>query len=188
MPSFSAALLAGGTSKRMGRDKALLPISPSGQLLWQRQWQVLGDLQPREIFWSGPPRPQMPARARIVTDAVKSAGPLAGIGACLEALRDDLLVVLAVDLPQMNTPFLRGLLAQCRESRGAVVRHGDFFEPLAAIYPKHLHVLAADHLAQGRRALQDFIHEAVKLDALLVLPLEEDDAPLFRNLNAPSDL
>jgi molybdopterin-guanine dinucleotide biosynthesis protein A len=172
----------------MGRDKALLPISASGELLWQRQWQVLEQLQPHEIFWSGPPRPQMRAQARIVADGVKSAGPLAGIGACLEALRDDLLVVLAVDLPQMNAPFLRGLMAQCSERRGAVVRHGDFFEPLGAIYPKRLYVLAADHLAQGRYALQDFIREAVKQDALLVVPLEEDDVPLFRNLNAPSDL
>jgi molybdopterin-guanine dinucleotide biosynthesis protein A len=130
----------------------------------------------------------MPARARIVADVVKSAGPLAGIGACLETLSDDLLVVLAVDLPQMNALFLRGLLEQCSGSRGAVVRHGDFFEPLAAIYPQRLHVLAAGHLAQRRHALQDFIREAVKQDALLVVPLEEDDVPLFRNLNAPSDL
>ena len=187
MPSFSAVLLAGGASKRMGRDKAQLPIGDSGQLLWQRQWAVLEELAPDEIFWSGP-RPQGPAHARIIEDVVKGAGPLAGISACLEVLRSDLLVVLAVDLPQMNAPFLRSLLARSAKGCGAVAQHGDFFEPLAAFYPKELHALAREHLAQRRYALQDFIREAAQRSAMATISLSEADAPLFRNVNTPSDL
>ncbi len=92
----------------MGRDKALIELPGSGLLLWQRQWKVLEDLQPEEMLWSGPPRPQMPDRARVIPDVVKNAGPLAGISACLDELRSDLLVVLAVDLPEMSAAFLRG--------------------------------------------------------------------------------
>ena len=50
--NFSAALLAGGRSSRMGRDKAFLEID--GVPLWQRQLQTLRELGPSETFLAGP--------------------------------------------------------------------------------------------------------------------------------------
>ena len=185
-PSFSACLLAGGKSTRMGRDKALLPM-PGGQLLWQRQLRILEELQPREILWSGEPRPGLPAHLRIVRDLIPHAGPLGGISACLDTLKTDLLVVLAIDLPQMTSAFLRSLLAPCAGSRGAVIRHGDYFEPLAAIYPQILASLAREQLRQHRHTMQEFIHTAVDAGHLTIHPLEEHDQPLFHNANSPAD-
>lgn len=188
MLTFSAALLAGGASRRMGRDKALILVDDSGLLLWQRQWQLLEEFSPKEMFWSGPPRQGIPFCARIVEDQVKDAGPLAGVSACLELLHTDLLIVLAVDLPEMHAAIFFNLLAKCQKRRGAVYQHGDFFEPLAAIYPKGLHTLAAEHLAQGRYAMQDFIREAVKREMMTVIPLPEAAQPHFKNVNTPEDL
>ena len=48
---FSAALLAGGRSSRMGRDKAFLEID--GVPLWQRQLQTLRELGPSKSFLAG---------------------------------------------------------------------------------------------------------------------------------------
>ena len=188
MPTFSAVLLAGGQSRRMGQDKALLPWPDSGVLLWQRQLGVLEELKPAEIFWSGAPRPGLPAHVRLVADAIEDAGPLAGISACLNVLRSDLLVVLAIDLPHMNASFLQSLLARCSRTRGAAARHGGYFEPLAAVYPKGLHALAAEHLSQKRHALQDLIREALGQGLMEEVPLSESDVPLFKNVNAPDDL
>ena len=188
MPSFSAVLLAGGQSTRMGRDKALLTMPGSDLLLWQWQLRTLEELQPEEIFWSGPARPGLPGHVRIISDDVENAGPLAGISACLNLLPSDLLVALAVDLPRMNTVFLKNLLARCSPHRGVVARYGDFFEPLAAIYPKNLHVLAAEHLSQGRYAMQGFIREAMQRESLQAISLDERDFPLFKNLNSAEDL
>ncbi len=140
------------------------------------------------MLWSGPPRPHLPRRAIIVPDRIKNAGPLGGLSACLDALQTDLLVVLAIDLPRMNLAFLQRLLSPCTPERGAVARHGDFFEPMAAVYPKQLHLLAAEYLAEGRHVMQEFIREAVRQEALAPVRLEERDRPLFQNLNAPSDL
>jgi molybdopterin-guanine dinucleotide biosynthesis protein A len=94
MLSFSAVLLAGGESTRMGRDKALLPLPDSGLLLWQRQLRVLEELRPGQLFWSGHSREGMPTHLSVVSDVVEKAGPLAGICACLDILKSDLLVVL----------------------------------------------------------------------------------------------
>ena len=172
----------------MGRDKALLPMPGPDFLLWQGQLRTLEEMRPEEIFWSGLGRPGVPGHVRMISDAVENAGPLAGICACLNLLPSDLLVALAIDLPGMNAAFLKKLLARCSPSCGVVARHGDFFEPLAAIYPKGLHVLAAEHLSQGRYAMQDLIREAVQRGLLQTFSLDERDVPLFKNLNAPADL
>src|SRR5437016_10077580 len=56
---FAAALIAGGKSRRMGGDKALLPVSWRGREmpLWKRQLSVLQELKPAQIVLSGPDRP-----------------------------------------------------------------------------------------------------------------------------------
>jgi molybdopterin-guanine dinucleotide biosynthesis protein A len=188
MPSISAVLLAGGKSQRMGQDKALLPLPRSGELLWQRQLRVLDELCPEEIFWSGPARPGVPNRVQLVPDIVRSAGPLAGVCACLRVVESDLLVVLAIDLPLMDAGYLKKLARRCTPTRGAVPQRGDDFEPLAAVYPKVLRDLSEDRLQQGRYAMHDFVREAIRRELMETVPVGEEDAAKFTNINSPEDL
>jgi molybdopterin-guanine dinucleotide biosynthesis protein A len=171
----------------MGRDKALLPAAPF-EFLWQRQWSILRELEPQRIFWSGWARPGLPAEMEIVGDKVEGAGPLAGISACLERAESDLLLVLAIDLPEMNAEFLQRMLARCGPGRGIVAYGQERFEPLAAVYPRQMGSLAQRHLAQKRHALQDFVREGEREGLVERLTLEASDAPLFRNVNSPADL
>ena len=100
-PSFSAVLLAAGRSTSMGTDKALLPVD--GMALWQRQWAVLARTRASEIILSvRPEQTWAPAGVNVVRDALADAGPLGGIAAALEKMRQTHLIVLAVDLPQMQ--------------------------------------------------------------------------------------
>src|SRR5205823_5696774 len=103
-PAFSAVLLAGGASRRMGMDKALLR-APDGdsspQLLWQRQLQTLRALEPAEILISGPPRPGFPAGVPCIRDRLPGCGPLGGLATCLARVATPWLLVLAIDLPLM---------------------------------------------------------------------------------------
>ena len=188
MPTFSAALLAGGQSTRMGRDKALLPIPGSGRLLWQHQLAVLCELKPETIFWSGHPRSGMPAEVRVLPDEIENAGPLGGISACLNELESDLLVVLAVDLACMDASYLGKLVQHCTPTRGAVPQKGDDFEPLAAVYPALLLTLADDRLQQGRYTMQDFVREALRRELVETVPVGDEDAAKFTNVNSPGDL
>jgi molybdopterin-guanine dinucleotide biosynthesis protein A len=188
MRAISVVLLAGGQSTRMGRDKALLPMPGTDRLLWQRQLGVLEELKPSEVLWSGAARPALPAHVRVVPDKIANAGPLAGIAASLEVMQGDLLVVLAIDLPRMTAAFLERLLARCSQHRGVVARNDEFFEPLAAVYSRGLRELAADHLKQKRHALQDFIQEAIRVDLMESVSLDESERTLFKNLNSPADL
>lgn len=193
-PGFSAVLLAGGRSVRMGQDKAEI-ILPDGRPLWRRQLDdVLRPLGPAEIFFSGPVRAGLPAEVRVLTDATPGLGPLSGLAAALGAASTttgvSLVVVLAVDLPAMTAGFFRDrLLPICTPLRGAVpVGAAGHFEPLAAVYPCAAHGLAMEHLRGANRSLRAFVQAAQA--AGLVEPWGPDGtaAALFTNWNTPQDV
>lgn len=185
MTPFAAVLLAGGRSRRMGRDKALLSLA-DGRLLWQRQLDVLRELQPAELFISGPAREGFPPDVSLLADAAPSRGPLSGIAVALAVMRSPLLVVLAVDLPRMTAAFLHTMLAASRENCGTVPWRGEsgFYEPLAAVYPARGAGLAAAFLAGQDWSLQSFVRAAVSVNQLGAWPLHRrSDIRLFANWN-----
>ena len=189
MPPLSAVLLAAGRSARMGRDKALL-AADDGAPLWRRQLAVLAAAGATEIFLSARAE-QAWAReaaaagefARVVTDPVADAGPLAGIVAALEAATAPRLAVLAIDLPRMEAAWLRGLATHCAPGVGAVGRRGDFFEPLAAFYPREILPLARAALARGEFSLQRLLGAGVAKGLMRAVSISADEAGLFRNWN-----
>ena len=80
---FSAVLLVGGKSSRMGRDKAFIEIE--GVPLWQRQLQTLTQLAPKQIFLAGPARSEWEdADCETIADEPGDIGPLGGLMAALE--------------------------------------------------------------------------------------------------------
>ena len=190
-PPFAAVLLAGGQSRRMGRDKALLPL-PDGRRLWERQLGVLRALEPAELFISGPARGGFPADVPLLADETPGLGPLAGIAAALKAMRSPRAVVLAVDLPAMATGFLRGLLDghEREPARPGVIPQtaGGFFEPLAAIYPRAAAGLAEERLRGDDRSLQAFARALIAGKLAVAHPVQTSDAGLFVNWNQPQDL
>ena len=103
-PPFTAALLAGGKSTRMGRDKAYLPVQWEGTSapLWKRQLGVLQALAPDRLVISGPRKPGYPESVTILADEYDGVGPLGGIATCLRKTQTTLLLVLAIDLPQIQ--------------------------------------------------------------------------------------
>ncbi len=181
----SAVLLAGGRSSRMGRDKAFLEFQ--GEPLWRRQLVTLQRLEPAQIMISGSPRAEWNGY-EIVTDEIVDAGPLAGVAAALQKCATPMLVVLAIDLPQITTDFLRSLLTLCHDARGAVPRAADGFEPLAAVYPAGCAGLAAAALWSGDFSMQDFIRQSIEQGLLVEREISEEETPLFANLNTPADL
>jgi molybdenum cofactor guanylyltransferase len=191
--AFSAVLLAGGASRRMGVDKALLP-APGGPassqplLMWQRQLRILQALKPAEIFISGPRRPGFPEAVCCLMDRLASRGPLGGLAACLDQITTPGLLVLAIDLPFMETAFLARVLDACQPGRGAVPRGPTHYEPLAAVYPRAAAQTANAALDAGQLKLQGFVEALVRASLVDPYPLQSRDLRLFRNWNTIDDL
>jgi molybdopterin-guanine dinucleotide biosynthesis protein A len=185
--NFSAVILAGGKSSRMGRDKAWLDVD--GQPLLGRQIQLARESGAAEIFISGHADMDYAAfGCRVLWDKFAGAGPLAGIERALDAATLPLLLVLAVDLPEMNLEFLRCMGAGCAENIGAIPRVNGNLEPLAAFYPKASHSLAETLLRNHRNAVATFAGNCVQSGLARFVELPVTGARHFANWNSPADL
>ena len=187
---FTAALLSGGESRRMGRDKALIPVDWKGSVvpLWKRQLAVLEAVGPSQVIVSGPRKTDYPSALKVVPDEWCRTGPLGGIATCLRHALLDLLLVLAVDVPRIQPGFLRVLLSQALPDRGVVPILRDRFEPLIAVYPKSALPVALAQLGKNDLALQNFVSELA--DRRLVISYEVCalDHEQFENWNTPEDI
>jgi len=185
--TFNAILLAGGRSRRMGVDKATLLIS--GELLWQRQLRILSNLRPEALSVSAGTVPSWcPTEIEVVTDKPPSCGPLSGVVAGLRRLQTSHLLVLAIDLPQMTPGHLHKLWSLARPGIGVIPLHGDYFEPLCAIYPTEALDAAETALSSGDLSLQNLAQNLLRKSLAQVYELASEERPLYLNMNTPSDL
>ena len=174
-----------------------LAFSPDGNLLasgdyrmvklWERQRDVLVAMGAAEVFLSARSDQEWAKTAggfkAVLHDAQPRSGPLAGITAALERTSSSHLAVLAIDLPRMTTDWFGTLAAHCRPRVGAVGRAVEFFEPLAAIYPREFLPLAWEAMTGGRFGLQPLLTQAVEQRLMSVVDLGEIETLWFENWN-----
>lgn len=185
--SLSAVILAGGQSRRMGRDKAW--IEHAGQPLIALAVGKARQLGITEVFISGRPDVEYSTLAcPILLDLAPGFGPLSGIERGLHACGSALLLVLAVDLPHMTVGFLRKLVSRCDHLTGVVAQLDGEPEPLVAIYPKRCHMLVREAVARSRPAARHFVAACLKERAVGMFPVAAGDAPCFANWNHPADI
>lgn len=110
LENFTAILLCGGKSSRMGQDKALLGYEASpyrwqgmAPTLLQHQQLVLIQAGASEIILSG-------NRDGAIADHWPDKGPLAGIHACLSQCKHQLNLVIPVDMPGLSPALLETLV------------------------------------------------------------------------------
>ena len=185
--NISAVLLAGGESRRMGRDKATLEVN--GKPLWQKHLDLLRKIAPTEIFVSARVDPPWrPDGVEFVADVAPSRGPLSGIAATLTRIGTPHLLVLAIDMPFMTADYLRSLCDDIAPGRGVVPMIDNRAEPLAAIYPREAAPEISLALAAGDFSLQTVARALIGVGKLAPLNVAPGERCLFRNLNEPADL
>jgi molybdenum cofactor guanylyltransferase len=184
---ISAALLAGGESRRMGEDKATLLFQ--GQPLWQIQLRLLRQLTPQEIFVSARSDPDWrPADIQFVADDPPSRGPLSGLAASLATMRSEHLLALAIDMPFMTDKYLTFLCSQIEPCRGVIAKIDERFEPMVAIYPRDALASVQSALSGEDFSLQTLTSRLVAAGKLRVTNVTSQERKLFLNVNEASDL
>jgi molybdenum cofactor guanylyltransferase len=185
--NISAVLLAGGQSRRMGKEKATLLFR--GKPLWQTQLELLQKLEPTEIFVSGRTDPVWrTADVQFVADDPPSRGPLSGLAASLAKMRTRHLIALAIDMPFMTEKYLRFLCSQIEPRCGVIAKIEDRFEPLAAIYPEEALANVQSALSGEDYSLQTVAEGLAAAGKLEVIPVTLPERKLFLNVNEPPDL
>ncbi|HEY6553850.1 MAG TPA: molybdenum cofactor guanylyltransferase [Vicinamibacteria bacterium] len=179
-------VVAGGQSRRMGRDKALLPWE-EGTLLGhalERLRRVTDDVR---ILCGPTPRYESHG-APVVPDTVADQGALGGVFSGLSALDRPLGLFLAVDLPAVPVALLEALVAGAPGFDAVVPVSSRGPEPLCAVYSLACLEPIRQRLAAGEAKMTSFWPD-VRVRAwgpADIAPFGEPDA-LFANLNHPED-
>lgn len=143
-------LLAGGRSRRFGRDKrrALL----GGRALADIAIARLRAVVDGDLWIAGAGTFQAGGPAFLVDDLVRGGGPLSGIAGGLLRARLGVLV-LPCDVPLVSPDTLVSLLRVARRTgRVVALRSLRGWEPLVAFYPRAAFPLLAAALREGQRA------------------------------------
>lgn len=179
---WTLGVLAGGRSRRMGRDKALIPLAsstmlehvvarcrpPSGAVLLSGPFERLGDFP-----WG------------VVPDR-GAGGPLAGIQALASEATTELLAVVPCDMPYLEASTLEPLLALVSDGCEVAFFEGRAGEPepLPCVLRARAAARAAGELlnASSRRILA--LQERLRIG----LASRPEDEKVFGNVNTPEDL
>jgi molybdopterin-guanine dinucleotide biosynthesis protein A len=182
---ITGILLAGGMSRRMGREKGQLRIGNA--LLYQYPLAVLEKLCDEVLISTC--NTSFSETHRTICDEVKGIGPLGGIYSCLKQSSNELNLVLSYDMPMVNEALFRTLMDEQEDYDLVLPALNDGLpEPLCAVYTKKLTGKLKEMIAAEDYAVR---HLRSKCKTKLVpvtraMPCWHPD--LFLNINSREDL
>lgn len=186
MSGVSVAILAGGRSRRMGQDKALLSVG--GRSVIERVLDRVLPLSDDVTIITDVPGKYRHLDYRTVGDVFPGKGSLGGIYTAIHAAQYMHCVVVACDMPLLNTNLLRYLAGLAPGFDVVVPRIEEFPETMHAVYGKGcLEPIKSRLLADQLKIIGFFEDVRVRY-------VERDDVsgfdPTFRsfiNINTPTD-
>jgi molybdopterin-guanine dinucleotide biosynthesis protein A len=185
---LSCAVLIGGESRRMGRDKASIEFR--GRPLVARIADRLSSIS-SDVFAVGKGDADLTGSGiRVYRDAFDVRTPLAGIATAMRQAVHPLVFVCATDMPYVSCELVVFLASKLSTGIDAVVPERDGRpEPLHAVWSTAAAPGVVGALEDGERA----VHRS--LERLHVVSVPEDewrvvdpDASSFTNLNTPDEL
>ncbi len=186
----SAIVLAGGKNLRLGRSKALENID--GKSLIERVIERLRPLTDQILIVTSREKYDLPdvGEADILFDLYPEMGPLGGIYTGLLEAQFENSIVVACDMPFLNTDLLRYMVEQAGDFDAVVPRLGEgMVEPLHAVYSQSCRGKMKERLESNRLGVHSFIHD-ICVRYVERVEYERFDPQLlsFFNVNYPSDL
>lgn len=183
---MTGVVLAGGKSRRMGRDKAFLELE--GNPLLSKVLRVLDRVFPSVMIVADSPERFREFRHPVVCDLIPGQGPLGGIYTGLRSAGSDAIFVTGCDFPFLCEDLIRYLSGLISGYDAVVPRCNDQWHPSHAVYSR-------DGLGVWERKIQaGELSLKQALPDLRVRKVEEAEVRCFdpelaslTNLNTPED-
>ncbi|SEA30507.1 molybdopterin-guanine dinucleotide biosynthesis protein A [Desulfuromusa kysingii] len=179
---ITGIVLAGGKSRRMGQDKATLPMLngtmlSNALLFLQQHFQkviIVGNRPDLEIY--GVP---------VIHD-IYPGSSLGGIHAGLNAVETNWVFIMPCDMPFPNAEILTNLVQSHQHVDAVVPKTERGFEPLFALYHRRVLPIIESFLQQNRFRIFDLFEQIV------VNYIEPNELPnnfemSLMNINTPND-
>lgn len=185
MKDIEGAILAGGQSVRMGRDKSTLVLG--GVSVLERVGGAVAPLVGRLRVIGD--RLTDPKGYPVQPDLRPGLGPLSGIHAALTTAESSTVLVVACDLPFVTSKFLGGLIALLEQGTDAVMpRVSGRAVPVCALYRRACLEPLRACLDRGELKAQHFV-------AILATTYADEDVLehldpqgiCLKNINTPED-
>lgn len=187
MHPIAGLILAGGQSRRMGRDKASLAYG-DGEPQWRAMARLLKPFCERVVVsvragqtlegWT-------PDAPDLLVDDAESNGPLAGVLTAFGKYPGHAVLAVACDLPLLGPDTLEHLLSK-RDGTDAIVyrsAHDGLPEPLCALYEPPMQEVFSRHASAGMRCPRKvLIREETRVRLVDLVRAEALD-----NANTPED-
>ncbi|GCC10603.1 molybdenum cofactor guanylyltransferase [archaeon] len=186
---ITAIILAGGKSRRMGKDKRTLTL---GNRSFLRAVYDTMETFTQEIIisYSSPLQNGEKLNAINVYDEIKGAGPLAGLISSLKAAKNETVAFAPVDAPAIS-PELYIYMINALESFDAVIpKKGNYIEPLIAVYKREEFLNACEKtLYAGYKHVRKAVERLEKVRYVDVEEFRQFDRNLLclENVNTPQD-
>jgi len=178
--SCTAIILAGGSAKRMGKDKRFLKVGKE-QLL-DRQVRILKQYFEDVLISANDPEKLAYLNLPVVKDQHQGRGPLEGLTSVLSASRSEYNFVVAVDIPTIDMSLVEKMRSHLDNVSAVIPTLVDGRqEPLFAFYSKNCIPIFRSAMDEGEYA----IHKALKKCPVYFFPMK-DEKPLM-NLNREED-
>ncbi len=183
---ITCVILAGGTSSRMGSNKALLPYQ-GGRFIEAIHRRMAGLFQEVLVVTNTPEAFDF-LPCRKVPDVIPGMGALSGIHSGLRHCGTSRVFAVACDMPYLNSALIRHL-ASLPEGNDVVVPESEKgLEPLHAIYSRNALPFMEEALQAGKGRIVSFFDKVQVRKVGREEVARFDPAFLsFRNINTPED-
>jgi molybdenum cofactor guanylyltransferase len=186
LDDFTAIILTGGKSSRMGRPKALLPFGNEPLIAHlvrrlERKFKVV-------VVVAAPDQELPPLPAKVVRDEIAYQGPVGGIYYGLMAAIGTGAFVTSCDAAFLNLPLISFLTSRLWNYDVVVPYWQDRFQPLHAVYRRSVVPLLKEQLEHGElRPI--FLYDKVRTRKVGEEEIRRFDSEglSFFNMNAPDD-
>jgi molybdopterin-guanine dinucleotide biosynthesis protein A len=193
---FGVLILAGGTGRRFGGNKALMKLGGKPLLLhmvegvWGFAREIVvaigKDDEPDDY------RRFLSSEVTIRKDAAAKRGPLTGILAGMRGMRSEYTLVLPCDSPFIRGGVLKYLFDKARNADAAIPRWPNgYIEPLHAVYKVSSAFSAAENAMETRKlSIRDMIAGLHKVVYVGTDEIRRLDPQLltFYNINSQEEL
>jgi len=183
---ITGAILAGGKSRRMGRNKALLDLG--GQPVIQRLVEQFQRTFDEVLVIANDSAVYQRFCNSVYPDIHLEKGPLAGLHSALRHAANDWVFISACDSPFFNVNLFGAMLSLRKNADAVICETEDGLQPLTALYSRRCLQPIENCLEQERLKVVSF-HDQIRLQIVPNEDVERLDSGsrMFWNMNYPED-
>ena len=182
-------LLAGGQSRRMGKDKRFLYVGED--TLLTRSENVLRSVFSSVCIVIAQDSPPLEAEIPVVRDLVPGCGSLGGLFTGLKMSSTEFVFLAACDMPFLESTLIEYLVSKKDGADVVMVRTEEGMQTTHAVYSKKCIPIIEEMLRRGNLKIQELVRDhslRVRLIEKSEIQGDHHFTKSFINVNTPTDL